>query len=270
MAKENDGVSQMSFWSHLEELRKRLVASAIAVGIGFIGCFQYSEDILDILLWPLHHKLDITGSYPFFTVQVNEAAPKLHFTTATEPFWAHLKIAFVSGIIVAVPVLMYQVWKFLKPGLLKKERLYARFFVVFSTFFFAVGVLFCMFLLLPFAVSFLLEYKTQQLVPILTIGQYVDFVLKFLLASGAIFELPLVIVLLTRMGLMTPQWLAKQRKYAFLLAFVVGAIITPTQDIFNMTIMSVPIYLLYELGVLASRILGRKKTSESKDLEAGE
>jgi sec-independent protein translocase protein TatC len=270
MAKENDGVSRMSFWGHLEELRKRLVASAIAVGVGFIVCFQYSEAILDILLWPMRRKMDITSSYPFFAVRVNETAPKLHFTTATEPFWSHLKIAFVSGIIVAVPVIMYQVWQFLKPGLLKKERIYARFFVVFSTFFFAVGVLFCLFLLLPFAVTFLLEYKTQQLVPILTIGQYVDFVLKFLLASGAIFELPLVIVLLTRMGIMTPQWLAKQRKYAFLLAFVAGAIITPTQDVFNMTLMSIPIYLLYEIGVLASRILGKTRTSDSTDLEASE
>ena len=268
MAPEKNEGTQMSFWGHLEELRKRLVWSALAVAVGFGACFSYSEQILGILLWPMHWKLVLTTAYPFIGMVPNQQSQQLHFTTLTEPFWAHLKIAFVSGLILSVPVIMYQIWQFLKPGLLARERKYARLFVFFSSFFFAVGVLFCMFLLMPFAVPFLLGYKTEHLVPILRIGEYVDFVLKFLLASGAVFELPLVIVLLTRMGIMTPQWLAKQRKYAFLLAFVLGAVLTPTQDVFNMTLMSVPIYLLYELGVLASRILGRQKRSDSTDLEA--
>ena len=259
---------RMSLWSHLEELRKRIVNSLIAVGIGFILCFNFSEDVLGVLMLPLNAKLVFQQDFPYLYFIPNQAQQMLHFTTLTEPFMSHIKIGFVSGLILVVPVLLYQLWKFISPGLLPKERKYAGQFVFFSTLFFAAGVLFCFFLLLPFAVPFLIGYKTEHLTPIVKIGDYIDFVLKFLLGAGLVFELPLLIILLSRMGIVSAAWLAKYRKYALLVSFILGALITPTPDVFNMTLMSVPIYLLYELGILGARLLGKKKTdsAEATDL----
>ena len=249
----------MPFWSHLEELRKRLVRSVLWIAVGFAICFNFSEDLLKLLMWPMNVKLKIQGAYPYFYTVPNQVQEKLHYTTLIEPFWAHLKIALIAGLMLVFPMIMFEVWKFISPGLLPKERRYVGYFVSFSTLFFGIGVLFCFLLLLPFAIPFLLNYKTENLIAIIKIGDYIDFVLKFLLASGAVFELPLIIVLLSRMGIVSPQVLAKYRKYAFLASFIIGAILTPTPDVFNQTILSIPIYLLYEAGILASRIFGRKK-----------
>jgi Tat protein translocase TatC len=178
----------------------------------------------------------------------------------------HLKIGFVAGMMLMLPVILYQIWKFISPGLLRHERKYASQFVVFATIFFGIGVLFCFFFLLPFAIPFLVAYKTEHLRPIIKIGDYINFTLMFMIAAGAVFELPLIMIVLGRMGVINANSLAKFRKYAFLGSFVIGGILTPTPDAFNMTIMSIPIYLLYELGILGVRILGRKKDLGSTDL----
>ncbi len=257
MANPEEG--KMSFWSHLEELRKRLVNMAIAIGIGFILCFSYSEEILGLLLLPMNATVNYGLTFPFITFTPNKTVQTLHFTTLTEPFMAHLKIGLVAGIILFVPFLLRQVWLFIAPGLLPRERRYAGQFVFFSTLFFAAGVAFCFLLLLPSAVPFLISYKTEHLTPIIKIGDYISFTLTFMLATGAVFELPLLMILLGRMGIIQTESLTKFRKYAFLIAFIIGGIVTPTPDPFNMTIMSIPIYLLYELGILDVRILGRPK-----------
>jgi len=257
---------RMPFWSHLAELRKRLVISAIAISIGFVICFNFSEDLLGILMIPLNMTMSYHASFPFLLFTPNQVKQELFFTTLTEPFMAHLKIGFVAGLILAVPIILLQIWKFISPGLMPKERRYSGYFVSFSTLFFAAGVLFCFFLLLPFAVPFLIGYKTEHLKPIIRIGEYIDFTLKFLLGAGAVFELPLIIILLSRMGILQPASLAKFRKYAFLISFIIGGIITPTPDAFNMTLMSLPIYFLYEIGILGARMFGRKRSTDSTDL----
>jgi len=256
----------MSFWSHLDELRKRIVYSCIAIGVGFIVCFNYSEDILGVLLLPLNATADFQLSFPFIAFTPNKIVQELHFTTLTEPFMAHLKIGFIAGTMLMLPVLLYQVWKFIAPGLLRHERKYASQFVVFATIFFGIGVVFCFFMLLPFAIPFLVTYKTAHLKPIIKIGDYISFTLMFMLGSGAVFELPLIMIVLGRMGIINVDALTKFRKYAFLTSFVIGGIVTPTPDAFNMTLMSIPIYLLYELGILGVRILGRKKDPGSTEL----
>ena len=258
-----DDELRMPFWSHLDELRKRLTRSIIGIALGFGLCFNFSEDILRVLLWPMNTKLSLTSVYPYVLATTNGEPQKLHYATLVEPFWSHLKMSLIAGLMLVFPFVMYQLWKFLSPGLLPKERRYAGFFVFFSTIFFGVGVVFCYTALLPMAIPFLLHYKTEDLVAIIRMGDYIDFVLKFLLASGIVFELPLIIVLLTRMGLVTPDTLGKYRKFAILGSFIVGAMLTPTPDIFNQTLLSVPIYLLYEFGILASRIFGRKKKGKS-------
>jgi len=208
-------------------------------------------------------KLLLQANFPFIVSVPNEIQQKLHYTTLIEPFWTHLKIALIAGIFLVFPLVMHQLWMFIAPGLLPKERRYAGLFVFFSTLFFAIGVAFCFVLLLPFAIPFLMGYKTENLIAIIKIGDYIDFVLKFLLASGIVFELPLVIVLLSRIGIVSPDWLAKYRKYAFLASFILGAMLTPTPDIFNQTLISIPIYFLYEIGIIFARLFGKKKKPES-------
>jgi sec-independent protein translocase protein TatC len=258
-----DTEARMSFWGHLDELRKRIVRSLIWAIAGFAICFNFSEDILHVLLWPMNSTLVFQRAFPFFSSIPNKVQQKLHYATLIEPFWSHLKIALISGLMLVFPAIMYQLWKFFSPALMARERRYAGYFVIFSTVFFGIGVLFCFLVLLPIAIPFLLEYKTTDLVAILRIGDYIDFVLKFVLASGLVFELPLIIVLLSRIGIVKPDTLAKYRKFAFLGAFILGAILTPTPDVFNQTILSIPIYLLYELGVLAARLLGKPKKAEA-------
>lgn len=257
---------RMSFWSHLSELRKRIVYAAVAIGIGFIVCFNYSEQILGLLLLPMNSTMSYHASFPFLHFEPNKTNQDLYFTTLIEPIMSHLKIGFIAGIMLMVPVILYQVWMFISPGLLPRERKYAGQFVFFATFFFYVGVMFCFFLLLPFAVPFLITYKTEHLKAIIKLADYIDFTLKFMLASGAVFELPLVMIILGRMGIINTDILIKFRKYALLVSFVIGGLVTPTPDVFNMTLMSLPIYLLYEIGILGVRFFGRKKKPESKDL----
>lgn len=261
-----DDELQMPFWSHLEELRKRILWSVIWVALGTGICLTYSEKILLVLMWPLNMSVQVVSAFPFVSFVPNQIQQKLHYTTLIEPFWAHLKIGLITGIFLVFPLVMHQVWKFIAPGLLPQERRYAGYFVFFSSLFFLFGLLFCMLFLLPFAVPFLLEYKTENLIAIIKIGDYIDFVLKFLLACGIVFELPLLIVLLSRLGVVSPDWLAKYRKYAFLVSFIFGALLTPTPDIFNQVLISIPIYLLYEVGVLLARFFVRKKKPPSTDL----
>jgi sec-independent protein translocase protein TatC len=266
MPTANPEESKMSFWSHLDELRKRIVNVAIAVGIGFVICFAYSEKILGLLLLPMNSTVAFSLQFPFVAFTPNKAVQTLHFTALTEPFMSHLKIGFIAGIMLMIPFILRQVWLFIAPGLLLRERRYAGQFVFFATIFFAIGVLFCFFVLLPIAVPFLISYKAEHLTPIIKIGDYIDFTLKFMLATGAVFELPLIMILLGRMGIINVDSLTRFRKYAFLIAFIIGGLVTPTPDAFNMTIMSIPIYLLYEIGILGVRILGRKKDPDSTSL----
>jgi sec-independent protein translocase protein TatC len=257
---------RMSFWSHLTELRKRIVYSVIAVGIGFVVCFNFSEDILGLLLLPMNSTMTFLASFPFLHFEPNKTTQDLYFTTLIEPIMSHLKIGFIAGIMLMVPVILYQVWMFISPGLLARERKYVSQFVFFATLFFYIGVLFCFFLLLPFAVQFLATYKTEHLKPIIKLADYIDFTLKFMLAAGAVFELPLLMIILGRMGIISPDILTKFRKYAFLVSFIIGALVTPTPDVFNMTLMSLPIYVLYEIGILGVRFFGRKRKPDSGDL----
>jgi len=177
----------------------------------------------------------------------------------------HMKIAFLTGLMLALPVLLHQIWKFIAPGLLPHEKRYALPFVVLASIFFVFGLLFCFYLVLPFALNFLLTYKTENLKPMISVGNYVDFTSKFLLAFGLIFELPLAIGIAAKMGLVTPQWLSKNRKYAILINFMIAAILTPTPDVFNQTLMALPMCLLYEVGIVAARLLVRKPTAAPQE-----
>jgi len=245
----------MGLFDHLSELRSRLIVSLIGFMIGFGIAFTYSESLFELLTVPLHKKLILSLSTPYlqFIPSKNEAL-SLVFLAPAEAFWMHLKISMIAGLIMASPLLFFEVWRFVSPGLLQKEKKLAIPFVFFATILFISGLTFCFIVVLPFAITFLLTYKTMTLTPMLSVGSYVDFCLKFILAFGAIFELPLLIVFLTRLGVVTPDFLAKKRKYAIVLSFIIAALLTPTPDAFNQTLMALPIILLYEAGIWASRL----------------
>jgi sec-independent protein translocase protein TatC len=252
----------MSFLGHLGELRKKITVSLIATCVTFMVTFNYSEKILEALMFPLRYTLDfsVTKMYMYFIPQDKLHNTKLVFLAPAEGFWMNMKIAMVAALILALPVIFQQLWSFISPGLHGKEKKYVVPFVITATGLFLVGGAFCFFIVLPFAMGFLLTYKVGDfMMPLLSVGQYVDFCLKFILAFGAVFELPIIILFATRMGLITTQTLAKNRRYAVLIAFIVAAILTPTPDIFNQTLMAVPMIILYEVGILASKIFVRRK-----------
>jgi len=257
---------KMSFVSHLEELRRRIIICLAAIGIGFLVTFNYSETILRFLKRPLTTDLVFSRTYPFLRSIPRSGPPiDLIFLAPAEAFWMHMKIALVTGLVLTLPIVLYQIWRFIAPGLLAHEKRYALPFVVLSTIFFGCGLLFCFYVVLPFSLNFLLTYKTENLKPMISIGNYVDFTAKFLLAFGLVFELPLAIGIAAKMGLVTPQYLSRNRKYAILISFTIAAILTPTPDVFNQTLMALPMCLLYEVGILAARLLVRKPVVASQE-----
>ncbi|MEW6600171.1 MAG: twin-arginine translocase subunit TatC [Nitrospirota bacterium] len=248
---------------HLGELRNRIFVSLIAVVITFGVCFYYSEYIFSVLISPLKYTLEFSSASPYISfVPSKSPGINLVFLAPAEALWMHMKIAFISALIICSPLIFFEVWRFVAPGLLSKEKKYALPFIFTTTFLFLIGALFCFIIVLPFAMNFLLNYKTENLQPMISVDKYVDFCLKFIMAFGAIFELPVILVFLTRMGIVTNEFLAKNRKYAVLIAFIVAAVLTPTPDAFNQTLMAVPIIILYEAGIWASRLFNKKKKTE--------
>ena len=229
----------MPLTGHLEELRNRVLKALGAVGIGMILTYSFSDRIITLL-----QRLGSTKLYSLFPA---------------EAFWTVLKVSFFSGLLVALPFVLLQIWRFISPGLLSKERRYSLPFIVLAYLFFIFGVLFCYVIVLPFALQFLIEFGVGQgIQPMFSIGMYVDFCIKFLLAFGLIFELPLALVLLSKLGWVTPDFLAKNRRYAFLINAVLAAFLTPTSDIFNMMLTMLPLVVFYELGIMGARMFGRK------------
>lgn len=250
--------SKLPLTAHLAEFRKRIFISLGSVLLILLVVFNYSEKIFDILTLPLKSELKLDFTNPYFHMKLKPPT-SLVFLAPAEAFWMHFKVSFITALILSLPVIFYQLWKFISPGLLAKEKKYVLPFVFFATGLFIAGALFCFLIILPFAMTFLLGYKTENIVPMLSVGSYIDFCLKFIMAFGAIFELPLVIIFLTRLGIVTPKTLSKNRKYAVLFAFVGGAVLTPTPDAFNQTLMAVPIIILYEIGILLSLIMQRRR-----------
>jgi len=253
----SDTEARMPFLAHLEELRKRLIVSISVVGIAFILAFNFREYFIRLLQWPLTINIVMGRHFPFVGFQDRPPIAKLTALGPAETLWTHFKVAFIVGIMFALPVILYELWKFIAPGLLPKERRFATPFVILSTVFFFMGVAFCFVIVLPMALQFLLTFDPSiQQMP--RFSEYVDFTLKFLLAFGAIFELPLAMVIAARLGLVTPQFLSRNRKYAILVNFIIAAILTPTPDVFNQCLMALPMCVLYEMGIIASRFVVRR------------
>jgi sec-independent protein translocase protein TatC len=233
--------SRMSFMEHLGELRTRLMRSLLALLVGLGIALPFSQQIMDYLAKP-----------------ARDTNHNLVFLSLTEAFWVQMKIGLIVGLFVASPAVLWQVWRFISPGLHVHEKKYAAPFVIIGTLLFIGGGAFSLKVVTPFAIQFLLSYERPGLQAMISIGNYIDFLLKFTVAFGAVFELPLVITILARLGVVSPATLAKNRKYAILGAFIAAAVLTPTPDMFNQTLMAGPLILLYEVGILCARIFGKR------------
>ncbi len=243
---------RMSFFDHLTELRSRIIWSLVSAGVGLAVALFFTETVMKYLV---EHIIKV----------------KPVFTTPTEAFWTYMKVAMIMGLFVSMPAILYQVWKFVAPGLHAHERKYAAPFILVSSLLFLLGGAFAIFVVVPFAMQFLVNFGQQQgLQPMISISSSIDFIVKFTLAFGLVFELPVVITILSMIGVVTPQFLSRNRKYAILINFVIAAILTPTPDIFNQTLMAAPMCLLYEVGIICARIFGRKRQPKPEAAAASE
>jgi sec-independent protein translocase protein TatC len=182
----------------------------------------------------------------------------LIFYAPTEAIFASIKVALLGGLVLAMPVILYHLWKFISPALLPDEQRYVIPFLSVAFGFFALGVVFANFVIVPLSLQFMLQFGVDRLlVPQLSVGFYVDFNVKFLITFGLAFELPLALTLLSRLRLITPELLGHYRKYAIMLNLIIAAILTPTSDVFNLLLMAVPLILLYEIGIISAKIFGR-------------
>jgi sec-independent protein translocase protein TatC len=242
LGKGRKSPDEMTFLEHLEDLRKRLFYSAVALFVGFVPGWIFSKDIYKILARP------VTQYLPEGT--------KLAFTTLTAPFMLYMKVAFLASIFVMSPFIFLQLWYFIAPGLYQKEKKYVIPFVLMTTFFFSLGALFGYYIVFPWACRFFLTLGSD-FQSVITVDSYFGFSLKVLLGIALVFELPTLIFFLAKMGLVTAGWMVRNFKYAVLLVFVLAAVITPTPDIITQSIVAIPMIALYGLGILIALVVGR-------------
>jgi sec-independent protein translocase protein TatC len=241
-----DESEKLPFTSHLEELRKRLIISFVAVGIGFAASYGFKEYLFTILVHPL--------------MKVMQEGDTLIFTGLPEAFFTYLKVAFLSGLMIASPIIIYQFWMFVAPGLYTKEKRLLLPIIFLSSVFFIGGALFGYFIVFPWGFKFFLGFATEQIRPLPSMKEYLGFSAKLLLAFGLVFELPLVLTFLAKLGVVSVEFLKKQRKYAILLFFAGSAILTPP-DVVTQVMMALPMMLLYEISIIGAKIFSPKKST---------
>lgn len=230
----------LSIIEHLEELRKRILNVIIYYLISVFISYVFKEKILSYFIKPL--------------VKFQE---KPIFTRPVEPFFAVLKVCFLTGGILTIPYFLYQTYKFLEPGLLKKEKKIIKTIFIFFPFLFFVGMCFAYFIIIPLGLKILFSFANNTLQPFITISNYLGFTFILLLIMGFVFNLPVFIASLASIGIIKTRLLNEKRKYAYVGVFIVSAIITPTTDIFTQILVAIPLIILYEISVLLSKIFGK-------------
>jgi sec-independent protein translocase protein TatC len=245
-----DEADKVPFTDHLEELRSRLVVCFIAVGVGFAACYGFKEKLFDILTRPL--------------IEVMPAGERMIFTGLPEAFFTYLKVSFLCGLILATPVIIYQFWMFVAPGLYQKEKRILLPIVFLSTLFFVGGALFGYFIVFPYGFQFFLGFASDTIQAMPSMKEYLSFATKLLLAFGACFELPIVITFLARLGVVSVDFLKKNRKYALLIFFIGAAMLTPP-DVVTQIMLAFPLMALYEISIVGARLFGRPKDTEVEE-----
>ncbi len=224
--------------AHLGELRRRLTWAAAAVAVCSIAVYPFTDAVIADMARPIG---------------------KLVFIGPLEALWAKLKLSLLLGLVVSLPVVLFQVWSFIQKGLLPREKRLVLPLTAVSLLLFVSGAAFCYFLIIPVGVSFLLAYGSDALVPMITVSKYLAFVSGMVLSFGLVFELPLVIAFLVQAGMLQAATLRRQRRFAVVIIFIAAAALTPGPDAFSQLVMAVPLLVLYEIGVIVARIIERRK-----------
>jgi sec-independent protein translocase protein TatC len=242
----SEGGEEQSFVSHLVELRTRLLRAIAAVLVVFIGLLPFANPLYTYVATPLRERLPETSTM----IAIDPVAP----------FFAPIKLAFFAALFIAMPFLLYQAWAFVAPGLYRHEKRLALPLLVSATVLFYVGVAFAYFLVMPLVFRFMTATGPEGVAMMTDINYYLDFVLVLFLAFGLCFEIPVAVVILVMLGVVSPESLVKHRGYVIVGAFVVAAVVTPP-DALSQILLAVPMCLLYELGVVASRAIARRQAA---------
>ncbi len=253
---EAESMPTMGFLDHLEELRKRIVYSILAVGIGCAACWGFHERIYDIMQRPIMDALHKNGM-----------TEKLVFLNPTEPFNLYIKISALAGLFVTSPFVLYQVWMFISPGLYRREKKYVVPFMVSTIALFCAGGYFGYKIVYPSALDILLKFG-RQFQPMITIGEYTQLFLSIILGMGLIFEMPILVFFLAFMGILTPGFMLKNLRYAILVIFIIAAIVTPSPDIVNMCVFAAPMLGLYAVSVLVAWLVHPKQREARRAKQA--
>lgn len=236
---DNKPKGNMPFLEHLEELRWRLLKSMFAVIVLAMAAFYFAEEIVEFIRIPL-------------------GEVKLYNIAVTGTFYAYLKVSLITGVLAALPVIFYQMWMFIAPGLYNREKKFILPMVLISTVLFAIGAGFCYFLVLPMSFQFLIGFSGDVIVNTITIGSYISFVGLMMLAFGFGFQMPIIAYFLAKIGLLKPGFLVKGRRYSIVIILIVGAILTPP-DVFTQVLMAIPLYFLYEISIIVVKLTYKKE-----------
>lgn len=230
-------MGEMSLVDHLQELRHRIIIIVIAIALGSCAAYFYAQEIVQFITAP---------------------AGKLYYLNPAEAFFTYLKVSFFAGFLLVLPIVLYQVWAFVVPALTTTERKTTLILLPASVLLFFVGLAFSYYLVLPAGIKFFLGFATENLQPMFSIGQYLSFVISFLIPFGFIFELPLFVLVLAKMGIIGSKFLKTKRKIVILSTFVIGAVISPTPDVFSQSMIAIPMIILYEISILIVQYVLRK------------
>lgn len=252
----SDEQSKMPLFQHLEELRTRLLICCLAVGAGFVACYFFSSRIFEILM------------KPWINAMPPGQPAKLIYTAPHEAFFVYMKVSFIAGTILAAPVILWQIWKFVAPGLYENEKRYMLPVIFFSSSCFISGVLFGYFVVIPVAFKFFASFSSEYITPMLRTTEYLSFANKMLLCFGIAFQLPVFAFFLAKMGVLSADFLKRKRKWAIVLVFVAAAVLTPSPDVVSQLLMAMPLLVLYEASVWIVHFFGAKPFKSAK--EAGE
>lgn len=228
---------------HIQAIKRRLLIIAATLLVFLMVAFTFSADMVAWLNRPFPNPLVFYGP--------------------TEALFASIKVSFLAAVLASLPVVFYQLWKFVQPALLPQEQRWGIPIIALAGVLFALGLLFCNFLILPLVIDFFVSFgMDRDITPELSVGTYIDFNVKFLLTFGCAFELPLILTILARVGVLTAGQLAKYRKHAILSALIISAVVTPDATLFTMMLMAVPLMVLYEIGILGARLFGRNHPTD--------
>ncbi|MGE5185963.1 MAG: twin-arginine translocase subunit TatC [Acidobacteriota bacterium] len=252
--------SRMPFLAHLRELRDRVRNAAICFMVAFVVCWYFAKDIFAWLRAPMFDSWDVKKL----------GTPEVVYTKLTEPFWVDMSIGMWAGIFVSSPFIFYQLWRFIAPGLYKRERRYTIAFAIFSALFFVAGALFCYYFVLDNLYSFLLGYGGSELKPMIAQQEYLDLTRDMMLAFGAVFEMPLLIYFLALIGLVTHRSLWKFNRWFIVIASVIAAVLTPSPDVVSQIMMLIPMVVLYNISILLAWRVTKKREAKDAILRAKE